>query len=134
MHNTAEIDTAGYDLLTDFDGTGHGFSGECRGVNSALAVHDYAVERYTLTGADGNYGADGYCIRIKSFELAVYLNAGIVGANVHKLRNRTAAFADGVALKALADAVEKHYRNGLGVFADAQRTDRCNRHKEALVK
>ena len=67
-------------------------------------------------------------------ELAVYLNAGVVGADIHKLGYRAAAPAHGIVLEAFSDAVEEHDGNGLGVFAHAYSADGGYRHEEILLE
>jgi hypothetical protein len=53
---------------------------------------------------------------------------------LHKLGNRSTAFANGNLLKKLAHAVKQHNKPGLRIFADNQRADRCDAHQKILVK
>ena len=140
LQNTRHVDAAANDLVAGHHVARETLTRQCRGVERRRALDDLAVDRNFLARLDGDDRADGDVIGVDLLELAVVLDVGVVGTNVHQRRDVAAGLADGVALEQLADLVEEHDRHGLvivaALFVDRERdgADRCDRHQEVFVE
>ena len=119
---------------------GQALAGEGAGVQGGGTLRDDAVDGNLLAGLHHDDGADGHLIGIHLYQLAVLLDVGVVGADVHQGADVLAALAHGVALEQLADLVEQHDGDGLVVvaalFIDSQGegADGGHGHQEVLVE
>ena len=118
-----------------------GLAGERGGVELGGAVGDHAVDRHALAGLDHDRLAHGDLGGVQLHELAVLLDVGELGRNVHHGRYGGAALAHGVALEELAHLVEEHDRGALGHVGvgvgeedHGKGAKRGHRHEERLVK
>ena len=110
------------------------------GIQRADAFDDHAVDGHLLTRLDDDDGADLHLVRVDLYEFAVLLNIRVVRTDVHERADVFPAFVDGKALEQLADLIEKHNGDGLGIIAafvdqgNDHSTDRRHSHKKVLVK
>ena len=104
-------------------------SAASRGRDSPVSAAVLSVARL-----DHDDVADLNLFGIDLFELAVPLNVGVIGADVHQGADGFAALAHRIALEQLAHLVKQHDRDGLFQLAHAQRTHRRHHHQEVLVE
>ena len=128
------IDAPADNLHARLHFTGHGFSRQSRSVQRGAALDDFPVQRDTLTGLYNDGVTNLHVLRVYLDQLAVLLNVGVVRANVHQAGNGAAGLGHRIGLEPLAHLIEQHNGYALGVFAQDQRTDCCDGHKEILVK
>ena len=110
------VDAAADDLVPLPDLPGQGLAGEGGGIQGGGALHHSAVDRNLLAGLDHNNGADGHLVRVYLLQLPVLFHVGVVRADVHQLTDVPAAPAYCIALEPLADLIEQHDGDGLGVI------------------
>ena len=116
-------------------------AGESGGVELACAICHDAVKRHALARLDHDDAADGDVVRIDLDELAVALDVGVVGGDVHHAGDRLAALAHRIALEEFSYLVEQHdsaalgkLRLGLGEADGGKSADGGDGHKERLVE
>ena len=114
--------------------TRHGFTGECGGVEKSFALADDAVERDALARADEDRVADLDLVREYLFFLAAAQDTCGVGTNIHERRDGAARTLYGVGLEPLADLIEQHDCDALGVVSKENSADGRDRHEEVFVK
>ena len=140
LQNTRHVDAAANDLVAGHHVAREALARPRGGVERGRALDDLAVDRNFLARLDGDDRADGHVIGVDLLELAVALDVGVVGTNVHQRRDVAAGLADRVALEQLADLVEQHNGHGLvivaALFVDRERdsADRGDRHQEVFVE
>ena len=112
----------------------HGFAGQCRGVEQAVALRDDAVERDALARANNDRRADLDFVGEYLLLSAAAQNARRIGADIQERGDGAARALDRIGLEPLADLVEQHNGDTLGVVAERECPDGCNRHEEIFIK
>ena len=140
LENARHVDAAADDFVARRHVARQALARERRGVERGRALDNAAVDGDLFARLHGDDRADGHVVGVDLLELAVALDVGIVGANVHERRDAAAGLADGVALEQLADLIEEHDRDGLGVVTaffvhgERDRADGRDRHEEVFVE
>ena len=100
-----------------------------------LSFPDNAVDRHFLTGLYDDDRTDLDIVGIDLLYFSVFcFNICVIRTNIHEFGDRPAALADRIALEQLANLVEPHNSDALGVFAERHRANRRHRHQEVLIK
>ena len=135
------VDAAGDDIGAHLDVAGDALAREGGGVKLRGALDHAAVDGHALAGLDHDDVAHLDLVRINLNQLAVALDIGVVGRDVHHLSDRFAALAHGVALEELSDLVEQHdgaalgrLRFGFGEQDRGEGADGGHGHEERLVE
>ena len=123
-------DTAADGRFADLYAARNRFPGQRGGVEIGLAFDDNAVERDPLTDADDDGLADKNVVGLNLNFAAVTENRGVVRTEVHQLLDRPARTLLSVFLKQLADAVQNHDGDRLGVLAHGKCTEGRNGHQK----
>ena len=140
LQQAGHVDAAADDLVALLGVTRQALAGEGAGVQGGAALRDDAVDGNLLAGLHHDDGADGHLIGIYLHQLAVLLDIGVVGADVHQGADVLAALAHGVALEQFTDLVEQHDGDGLivvaALFIDGQSegADGGHGHQKVLVE
>ena len=129
------VDTAGGGLVAGSYADRNRFAGDCRGVQTALALDYLTVQRYAVTRTDQNNVAFLCFLGRNDFDFAVRLDK-IYGfrAQVDGIHDLPAGTFDRAVLEILTDTVEQHNADCLIERADRPCADGRNRHEEILVK
>ena len=128
------VDAAGDDGLTRVNAARNGLTGERRGVHHGLTAQDLGVDRDLLARPDHEDVPDLDVVRIHRLDGPVRaLNIGLLRHDIHETRDVLAGLPEGVLLEPLADEVEGHDGDGLGVLAGREGTDRRHEHEERLI-
>ena len=128
------VDAAADDLLAGGHLAGQRLAGEGRRVQGGGALLHGAVQGDPLAGLDDDGVAHGHLLRVHLDQLPLPLHVGIVGADVHQVRDGLAAAGDGHALEQLPHLVKQHDGHGLGILPAAKSAHGGHRHEEILVK
>ena len=106
-----------------------------------LTARGCAQVEHALARLDNNDAADGDIVRVDLDELAVALDVGVVGGDVHHAGDRLAALAHRIALEQFSYLVEQHdgaalgkLRLGLGEADGGKSADGGDGHEERLVE
>ena len=134
MEQSGEVDTAGDDLVPRGHIPGQGLAGEGGGVQGGGSLQNHAVQRHPLPGLDNDYIVHRKFLRVHLDQLAVPFHVGVVGADIHQLRDGLPGAGDSHALKQLPHLIEQHHRRRLGILPAAEGPDGGHRHEEVLVK
>ena len=134
MEKTREVDAAAEHLPAGAHGDGQTLAGEGGGVQRGGTLLHHAVDRHLFTGLHHDDGTHRHLVGVYSRQFAVFLNIGIVGADVHEGGDIAAALAYGVALEQLAHLIEQHYRHALAVLPQGDGPDGGHGHKKVFVK
>ena len=140
FQNAGHVYAAAYNIVAGLGVAREAFTGQCAGVERGAAFNDDTVDRNLFAWLHNDDAADSDLIGIDLFKLAVALNVGIIGADIHERADVLAALADGVALEQLAYLVKQHNGDSLVVVAAAliyrqrKRADRGDGHQKVLVK
>ena len=140
LQHAAHVDAAADDLVTLLHVTGQALAGEGAGVQAGAAADHHAVQRHLLAGLHHDDAAHGNFVGVHLLQLAVPLDVGVIGADVHQGADVPAALAHGVALEQLTDLVEQHDGDALYIVAalrpdgQEERTQGGDGHQEVLVK
>ena len=135
-----QVDAAADDLIPLPDVPGQALSGEGTGVQGGDSLHHHAVKGNLLPRLHQDLRSNLHLVRVYLDYSAVPLHVGVIRANVHQLADVPAALPHSIALEPLANLIEEHNRNGLGVvpalFIQGQGNGPyCgHRHEKALVK
>ena len=128
------VDAAGDDGLTRMNAPRNGLAGERCGVHHGLTAQDLGVDRDLLARLDHEDVTDLDVVRIYRLDGPVRaLNIGLLRNDVHETRDVFTGLPEGVLLEPLADEVEGHDGDGLGIFTGREGTDRRHEHEERLV-
>jgi len=128
------VDTAGDDLVALGCIARQGFAGQRRRVERRFSLYHHAVQRNLFARLDHDDVADLNLFGIDLFELAVPLNVGVIGADVHQGADGFAALAHRIALEQLANLVKQHNSNTFTIITKGNRAYGCYRHQKILVK
>ena len=112
----------------------HGLTRERGGVEQTVALRDDAVERDALARADDDGLADLHLVGKYLLLSAVTHDACCIGTDIHEGRDGAAGALHGIALEPLANLVEQHDGDALGVVTEGECADGGDRHEEVLVK
>ena len=140
LQQAGHVDAAADDLVALLSVTRQALAGEGAGVQGGAALRDDAVDGNLLAGLHHDDGADGHLIGVYLHQLAVLLDIGVVGADVHQGADVLAALAHGVALEQFTDLIEQHDGDGLivvaALFIDGQSegADGSHGHQKVLVE
>ena len=140
LQHAGHVDAAADDRLSRLDLPGQALTGQGAGVQGGAALDDLAVQGDLLAGLDHNDAAHGHLLRVHLLQAAVPLDIGIVRADVHQSADVLPALAHGIALEQLADLIEQHDRDGLGIVPAAgingqgESAHGSHCHQEVLVK
>ena len=115
LQHAGHVDAAADDRLSRLDLPGQALTSQGAGVQGGAALDDLAVQGDLLAGLDHNDAAHGHLLRVHLLQAAVPLDIGIVRADVHQSADVLPALAHGIALEQLADLIEQHDRDGLGI-------------------
>ena len=119
----------------------NGFAGKCRSVKLTCAFDDGAVDGHAFAGLHHDDVADGHFCGVYLRKLAVALDVGVIGGDIHHGCDGFARFAHGIALEQLADLVKQHYRAtfghrrlSVGERDHGECADRGDGHEQVLVE
>ena len=133
------IDAAADDLITRLDAARQTLTRQRDRVEARLAFDHDAVERHLLARLDEDGRADGHRVGADALQTVRLHEIGVVGADVHELRDVAAAAADGIRLEPLADLIEEHDGDAFRVVAvlvdrERHRANRRHGHEQALIE
>ena len=134
LQEAGEIDAAGDHVVPRLGLPGEGFTGEGGGVQCGLALQHHAVQGHPLPCLDDDGVPHRHLVRVHLHQLAAPLYIGIVGPDIHQGGDGLPGLAHGVGLEELAHLIEEHDEHGLGVLADAERTQSGQRHQKVFIK
>ena len=134
LEHASLVDASADDLIARMCLARHGFAGQRRGVEQAVALRDDAVERDALARANNDRRADLDFVGEYLLLSAAAQNARRIGADIHERGDGAARTLHRIALEPLADLVEQHNGDALGVVAERECADGCNRHEEIFIK
>ena len=141
MQKACHVDAARDDLGACLHMARNALAGEGGGVELACAFHYDAVDGNALAGLYHNDGADLDLVGVHLREVAVTLDVGVVGRDVHHGGDGLAALAYRVALEQLAYLVEQHdgcafghVGVGVGEEYHRKRAQGGHGHEEVLVE
>ena len=141
MQKACHVDAARDDFGARLHVARYALAGEGGGVELACAFHYDAVDGNALAGLYHNDGADLDLVGVHLHKVAVALDVGVVGRDVHHGGDGLAALAHRVALEQLAYLVEQHDGRtlghvgvGVGEEHHRKRAQGGHGHEEVLVK
>ena len=129
------VDTAGGCLVADSDTNRNRLTGDSRGIQTAFAFDNLAVQRNAVARAHQNNVALLCVLGRNNLDFAVVLDQIYrLGTQVDCIHDLLARTINRTILKVFADTVEQHNADGLVERADRPCTDGCNGHQEVFVK
>ena len=113
LQHAGHVDAAADDLIAIGHVPGQTLASQGGGIQRGGALQHHAVQRHLFAGLDHDNGPHRHLVGIHLGQLAVLLDVGIVGPDVHQSGDVAAALAHSIALEQLADLIEQHHGHGL---------------------